>query len=40
LYILYIAAKRNVGLDNLEKLAKAFEIRVSDLLSPGPDWRL
>ncbi len=30
---------RNVGLDNLEKLAHAFQIKVADLLATGPDWR-
>jgi len=33
-------AKRNVSLDNLEKLAQAFQIKVADLLAPDLDWRL
>jgi len=30
----------NVSLDNLEKLAHAFEINVADLFIPDLDWRL
>jgi len=30
----------NVGLDNLEKLAQAFQIKVADLLAADLDWRL
>jgi len=33
-------SQHNVSLDNLEKLAHAFQIKVADLLASGLDWRL